>query len=475
MGKLEAFTDGVTQVQAVVADFAPEAVADTIGIPAQAMRQLTRDFANAVSAVCYGRMGVSTQEFGGLCNWLVNTLNILTGNLDSPGGAMFPLPAVDVVDITSMTGQTGNYGRWQSRVSGRSEFSGELPVAVLGEEMLTEGAGQIRAMVTIAGNPVLSTPNGQQMDEAFANLEFMVAVDIYINETTRHAHIILPPTTGLETEHYDVSFHALAVRNTAKFSEALFAPEEGTMADWQILRELRRRMEKGTKREGSKDYFTRFSPKRLIDLAIRYGPYGKKGMKPVVGNGIRLKDVTDNPHGIDLGALVPVLPQRLATTGKRIQLAPEIILSDIPRVRDMLHDAQSAQVNGFDLQLIGRRHVRSNNSWMHNSERLVRGKNRCTLMMNPHDAQIRGFSDGQTVCVTSRVGQVEIPVEITDSIMPGVVSIPHGWGHKRSGVKLAVAREHAGVSLNDLTDDKRLDMLTGNAAFSGVPVRVEAQ
>jgi anaerobic selenocysteine-containing dehydrogenase len=471
MGKLEAFTDGVAQVQAAVADFAPEAVADTIGIPAQAIRQLTCDFAQAESAVCYGRMGVSTQEFGGLCNWLVNTLNILTGNLDSPGGAMFPLPAVDVVSIR----QAGNFGRWQSRVSNRPEFSGELPVAVLGEEMLTEGAGQIRAMVTIAGNPVLSTPNGQQLDEAFANLELMVAVDIYINETTRHAHIILPPTTGLETEHYDVSFHALAVRNTAKFSEVLFEPEEGTMADWQILRELRRRMEKGTKREGSKDYFTRFNPKRLIDLAIRYGPYGKKGMKPVVGNGIRLKDVTDNPHGIDLGALVPVLPQRLATTGKRIQLAPEIILSDIPRVRAMLHDTQSAQVNGFDLQLIGRRHVRSNNSWMHNSERLVRGKNRCTLMMNPQDAQLRSFVDGQAVCVTSRVGQVEIPVEITDSIMPGVVSIPHGWGHKRSGVKLAVAREHAGVSLNDLTDDKRMDVLTGNAAFSGVPVRVEAQ
>jgi anaerobic selenocysteine-containing dehydrogenase len=475
MGKLEVFTDGVTQVQAAVADFAPEDVSDTIGIPAETIRQLTHDFANAESAVCYGRMGVSTQEFGGLCNWLVNTLNILTGNLDSPGGAMFTLPAVDVVGITSLTGQTGNFGRWQSRVSNRPEFSGELPAAVLGEEMLTEGEGQLRAMVTIAGNPVLSTPNGQQLDEAFANLEFMVSVDIYINETTCHAHIILPPTTGLETEHYDVSFHALAVRNTAKFSEALFEPEESTMADWQILRELRRRMEKGTKREGSKDYFTRFSPKRLIDLAIRYGPYGKKGMKPVSGNGIRLKDVADNPHGIDFGALVPLLPQRLMTPGKRIQLAPEIILNDIPRVRDMLHDAKSAQVNGFDLQLIGRRHVRSNNSWMHNSERLVRGKNRCTLMMHPNDAQTRGLADGQAVCVTSRVGQVEIPVEVTDNIMPGVVSIPHGWGHKRSGVRLAIAREHAGVSMNDLTDDKRLDALTGNAAFSGVTVRVEAQ
>lgn len=475
LGKLETFTDGVLQVQTGVADFVPEDVTDTIGISAHTIRQLTRDFAQAESAVCYGRMGVSTQEFGGLCNWLVNTINILTGNLDSPGGAMFTLPAVDVVGITSMTGQVGNYSRWQSRVSKRPEFSGELPSAVLGEEMLTQGEGQLRAMVTIAGNPVLSTPNGQQLDEGFANLEFMVSVDIYINETTRHAHIILPPTTGLEAEHYDVSFHLLAVRNTAKFCEALFEPEEGTMADWQILRELRRRMEKGTKREGSRDFFTRFSPKRLIDLAIRYGPYGKRGMKPVIGNGIRLKDVQDNRHGIDLGALVPLLPQRLGTQGKRIQLAPEIILNDIPRVQDMLHQAQIAQANGFDLQLIGRRHVRSNNSWMHNSERLVRGKNRCTLMMHPDDAQARGLADGQAVCVTSRVGQVEIPIEITDSIMPGVVSIPHGWGHKRHGVQLSVAREYAGVSLNDLTDDKRLDVLTGNAAFSGVPVRVEAQ
>ena len=473
LGKLEAFTDGVAQVQSAVADFAPEDVADTIGIPAATIRQLTRNFAQAESAVCYGRMGVSTQEFGGLCNWLINTINILTGNLDTPGGAMFTLPAVDVVGITTLTGQVGNYGRWKSRVSGHPEFGGELPVSVLGEELLTEGEGQVRAMVTIAGNPVLSTPNGQQLDTGFANLEFMVSVDIYINETTRHANIILPPTTGLETEHYDVSFHALAVRNTAKFSEVLFEPEAGTMSDWEILRELRLRMEKGTKREGTKDYFTRFKPSRLIDLAMRYGPYGNRGMKPVSGKGIKLKDLRDNPHGIDLGALIPLLPERLNTSGKRIQLAPEIILNDVPRIRAKLQEAQSAQANGYDLLLIGRRHLRSNNSWMHNSERLVRGKNRCTLMIHPDDAQSRGLSDGQTVCVRSRVGQVEIPIEVTDSIMRGVVSIPHGWGHKRKGVKLSVAQDYAGVSLNDLTDDKRLDMLTGNAAFSGVPVHIE--
>ncbi|MDQ7028050.1 MAG: molybdopterin oxidoreductase family protein [Anaerolineae bacterium] len=474
MGKLESFTDGVAQVQSAVADFAPEDLAETIGIEAEMIRQVTRDFAQAESAVCYGRMGVSTQEFGGLCHWLINTINILTGNLDSLGGAMFTLPAVDIVDITTKTRQVGSYGRWQSRVSGRPEFSGELPVSILGEELLTEGDGQLRAMVTVAGNPILSTPNGQQLDEGFANLEFMVAVDIYINETTRHANIILPPTTGLETEHYDISFHALAVRNTTKFSEILFEPESDTMTDWEILRELRLRMEKGTKREGSRDYFTRFSPSRLIDLAIRYGPYGNRGMKPVSGEGIKLKDLRDNPHGIDLGALVPVLPQRLVTQGKRIQLAPEIILNDISRVHQHLQDSQMAQANGYDLQLIGRRHIRSNNSWMHNSERLVRGKNRCTVMMHPDDAESHGFADGQAVCVRSQVGQVEIPVEITDTIMRGVVSIPHGWGHNRTGVKLSVAQEYAGVSLNDLTDDKRLDVLTGNAAFSGVPVAIEA-
>ena len=459
LGRLETYIDGIETIQNLVQDFTPESVVPITGISAETIRQIVKDFTSAESAVCYGRVGVSMQAFGGLCTWAINLINILTGNFDEEGGAMFTLPAFDVVGMTSATGQVGNYSRWKSRVRERPEFSGELPVSVLGEEMLTEGDGQIKAMVTMAGNPVLSTPNGTQLDEGFANLEFMVAIDIYINETTRHANIILPTTTGLETEHYDVVFHSLAVRNTAKFSEALFEPEEGQLHDWQILRELRLRMEADTRREGAEDYFTRFSPTQLVDLALKYGSHD-----------VRVRTLRDNPHGEDLGALVSVLPQRLVN--KRINLAPDEIISDVPRLKAELETQVQAKADGFNLMLIGRRHLRSNNSWMHNSERLVRGKNRCTLMMHPHDAQVYNLSDGDCVKVSSRVGEVDIPVEITDNIMQGVVSIPHGFGHNRTDIQLDVASEYAGVSINDLTDDQRIDELTGNAAFSGVPVRV---
>ncbi|MCI0709315.1 MAG: molybdopterin oxidoreductase family protein [Chloroflexi bacterium] len=475
LGRLADFTDGVEQLREIVAPFTPETVTAPTGIPAEDIIQLARNFAAAESAVCYGRVGVSTQEFGGLCNWLINALNIITGNLDCPGGAMFTLPAVDVVGFTSLIGSTGSYGRWKSRVRGLPEFMGELPVAVLGEELTTPGEGQIKAMVTIAGNPVLSTPNGAQVDEGLAGLEYMVAIDIYINETTRHANIILPPTTGLETEHYDLVFHVLAVRNTTKYAGALMPPSDGAMHDWQILQELRQRMQKGTRFEGRQDFFSRFSPSQLIDLAVRYGPYGNWGTPAMIGEGIRLRDLKDNPHGIDLGPLVPVLPQRLTTDNGKINLAPQIFREDVARLIVQMEESRTASANGFDLALIGRRHVRSNNSWMHNSERLTKGKNRCTLLIHSDDAAARNLTDGETVVVQSRVGCLEVEVEITDNIMPGVVSLPHGYGHDRDGVQLTVARQKPGVSINDLTDDQKIDVLTGNAAFSGVMVKVSTK
>ncbi|GAB5490989.1 MAG: molybdopterin oxidoreductase family protein [Phototrophicaceae bacterium] len=459
LGRLEPFIDGTEKIQALVQDFTPEAVAPITGISAENIRKIVKDFVYAESAVCYGRVGVSMQAFGGLCTWAINLINILTGNFDEEGGAMFTVPAFDVVGMTASSGQVGNYSRWTSRVRERPEFSGELPVSVLGEEMLTEGEGQIKAMVTMAGNPVLSTPNGTQLDEGFENLDFMVSIDIYINETTRHANIILPTTTGLETEHYDVVFHSLAVRNTAKFSEALFEPEDGQMHDWQILRELRIRMEEGSGRGGRPDIFTRFSPAQLIDLGLKYGPHD-----------VRVRNLRDNPHGEDLGALTSVIPQRLID--KRIYLAPDEIIADVPRLQAELSSQIEASADGFDLLLIGRRHLRSNNSWMHNVKRLVRGKNRCTMMMNPDDAEKYALNEGDCVTVQSRVGQVDIPIEITEKMMQGVVSIPHGFGHNREDIQLDVASEYAGVSINDLTDDQRIDELTGNAAFSGVPVRV---
>ncbi len=479
-GALAAHADGLDTVQQAVADFTPELVAGPTSIPAEAIRQLARDFAGAETAVCYGRIGVSTQQFGGLCHWLINLLNFVTGNLDSPGGAMFTLPAIDVVGITTMTGQTGHYGRWHSRVRNLPEFGGELPVSALAEEMLTPGEGQIKGMITVAGNPVLSTPNGRQLDEALAGLEFMVAIDIYINETTRHANIILPPTTGLETEHYDLIFHVLAVRNTAKYSPPLLSPAENARHDWQIFQELRRRMvgqplPTRHSPQGKLDFFGRMQPDQIVDLALRFGPYGAHGFnQKKLGQqgkqGLKLPNLKRQVHGVDLGPLQPILLQRLCTPNGRIQLAPELILADLDRVRQTWLNGPT---NDQTLTLIGRRQLRSNNSWMHNSPRLVRGKDRCTLLMHPDDALAHNLTNGMMVKVRSRTGEIQLPLAITETVMPGVVSIPHGWGHDREGVRLGTAVNHPGASINDLTDDQQIDQLTGNAAFCGVPVLVE--
>ncbi|MFL5803298.1 MAG: molybdopterin-dependent oxidoreductase [Roseiflexaceae bacterium] len=478
-GRLAALCNGLDTIAALVAGFPPERVAGATGIAPAEIRRLAHDFATAATAVCYGRVGASTQAFGGLAQWLINVLNIVTGNFDRPGGAMFPKAAFDVVGITSATGQVGHSGRWCSRVRGLAEFGGELPVATMAEEILAEGTGQIKALVTIAGNPVLSTPNGGRLDQALAGLEFMVAIDIYINETTRHANIILPPTTGLETDHYDISFHTLAVRNTAKYSPALFAPAPGMQHDWQILLELRRRLG-GLPADTSNrhdprvklDVFSRMSPDKIVDLALRFGPYGYWGGNQH-GHALSLRKLKRSPHGVDLGPLQACLPERLMTQPRRIELAPAALLQDVPRLERTLLDETTAN-RIYDLSLIGRRQLRSNNSWMHNSVRLVRGKQRCTLLINPQDAAMRGLQHNQQVCVRSRAGQIELPIEISDEMMPGVVSIPHGWGHNRLGVQLATAQQHAGASVNDLTDEQLIDELTGNAAFSGVPVSVQA-
>ena len=473
LGHLASFTKGVETVRNVVAEFPPERVALITGIDADQIRLLAREFAAAESAVCYGRIGVSTQEFGGICQWLIYVLNIVTGNLDRPGGAMFTLPAFDPVSAPKSLAPRGRFARRHSRVRNLPEFAGEFPVATLAEEILTEGEGQVKALVTFAGNPVLSTPNGRELDRAVESLEFMVSIDFYINETTRHAHIILPPTSPLERDHYDIAFHVLAVRNTTKFSTALFQPEADTRHDWQILLELQTRMEQDglTNRVKGKLMKRFLGPERMLDLSLRFGPYGA-GLNPF-SKGLSLKNVKNAPHGIDLGPLKPCLPGRLQTADKCIELAPEAIIKDVARVKARFFDNASADSNGH-LMLIGRRQLRSNNSWMHNSERLVKGKTQCTILMHPTDAAHRELVNGQTVEVRSRVGSIVLPIEVSDEMMPGVVSIPHGWGHDRVGNQLEVAQQHAGESINDLTDNLTVDVLCGTAAFNGTPVTVDA-
>jgi len=473
LGTCEAFTEGLARVREAVAAFPPERVAPLAGVDAGTIRRLAREFAAADRAVCYGRVGVSTQAFGTLACWLVNVLNVVTGRLDAVGGAMFPRPAADL--IGGRFAGRGSVGKWRSRVRGLPAFGSELPVAVLAEEIDTPGPGQVRALVTHAGNPVLSTPNGARLDRALAGLEFMASIDIYLNETTRHAHVILPPTFALERDHYDLAFHGLAIRNTAKFSPAVFPRPAGARHDWEILNDLTWRLGGGpwTARLRARALAAlraTLGPRRLLDYMLRAGPYGA-GLRPF-GGGLTLARLARSVHGIDLGPLEPCLPDRLHTPDRRIRLAPEPMLADLTRLEAL---AKRAPLRDGSLSLIGRRDLRSNNSWMHNSARLVKGRRRCTLLMHPSDAAARGLSDGDPVRVRSRVGAVEVELQLTEDIAPGVVSLPHGWGHARPGTRLAIASAHPGASINDLTDDACVDAASGNAAFSGVAVWVERQ
>lgn len=460
-GKNGPYLEGLQEIEKIVAPYDPEKVAVITGISAVAIEQLAVELAGAEKAVCYGRMGLSTQAHGGLCQWLVNVLNIVTGHFDNEGGAMFTTPAVDL-----MMGENSadDFARWKSRARGLPEFKGELPASVLAEEILHEGEGQIKCLITHAGNPVLSTPNGKQLDKALESLDFMVSIDIYINETTKHADIILPSATGLEVDHYDLVFNSLAVKNNAKYSPALFKPEPGSRYDWQIFKELARRI------SGKTSIFDRFiNPTRLLDLALKIGPYGFFRNFLFLSGGLSLKKLKKNKHGISLGPLKSQLPKVLKTANKKIKLTPKVFLD---RLAEEEFKLMSDKKETGQFLLIGRRHVRSNNSWMHNSERLMKGKNRCTLLMNGDDAKNSEIEEDKNVRVVSKVGEVVLPVEISDEMMPGVVSIPHGYGHGRDGVRMKVAEAHAGVSINDLMDHQQVDKVTGNAAFSGQLVNV---
>ncbi|MEN6669747.1 molybdopterin oxidoreductase family protein [Psychrobacter sp. B38] len=447
----------IERMAAFSEEYTPESVANITGITAVEIKRIVKEFCEAESSVCYGRMGISVQEFGLLSQYLSMVINIVTGRLDEEGGLMFPNPAVDVVN----TSGPGYLGKRHSRVSHLPDFNGEYPVVAMAEEMLVEGEGQLKAFVSVAGNPVLSTPNGEKLDEALSQLEFMVSLDYFVTETSRHANIILPPVSPLERDHYDITFNGFAVHNVAKYSPALFSKNDNEKHDWEIYLGLADRLDKDAPEAIQKErsLIHSFGPTVLLEQGLKYGPYRE----------VTLAALKDNPHGIDLGPLHRMLPEAIKHADKQIHLNVGFYQADLDRVREMMQNYDDQQI-----LLIGRRHVRSNNSWLHNSHRLVKGKPRCTLMLHPDTAQAYGIEDGQDVKVTSRVGSVVVAAEVTDELMPGVVSIPHGWGHGRSGVKQKIAQAHAGVSVNDLTDDTLIDTLSGNAAVNGVPVTLEA-
>lgn len=469
LGAVADFTNGMDEIERLVEDYSPEKVATATGVDAGDLKTLVRGFCSAKSASCYGRVGVSTQRYGSLSQWLITVFNIVSGNLDIAGGSMFSKPAFEVIHANK-SGKKGFADNF-TRVRNLPNFNGEFPVAALAEEITTEGKGQIRALVTSAGNPVLSTPNGNQLDNALKGLDFMVSIDIYLNETTRHADIILPPLTTLERSQYDVAFQALAIRNGAKFSQPVFKPGKQQRSDAQIFMELGWRMQTGNifdKAVGwlKKEIVPRLGSEWIINKRLKQGPYYKS-------HGLDIKKLKRNPHGIDLGPMQACLPGRLFSSDKTINLAPEEFVTGLKKLKDsLMSDDDESSATGFDLRLIGRRDPRTNNSWLHNSYRMVKGKNRCLALIHPLDAASRLLEDGDMAVVSSRVGSIKIPVALSDDMMPGVISIPHGWGHQMDGVELRVAKQHAGVNTNILTDETFLDSLSGNAVLNGIPVSV---
>jgi len=474
LGHLEDRCDGLGELRTLAGQWPPERVAPHAGIEAADIERLAREFAAAPSAVAYGRVGVCQQQTGSLTHWLINALNLVTGNMDRAGGAMFPKPPIDLVALSERLVGKAAWGSYRQRISGLPEFAGELPVAGLADEILTPGPGQVRGMLVYAGNPVLSTPGGARLDEAMEQLEWCVAVDMYVTETTRHADVILPPVAQLERSDVDMVFPSFSIRNQIRYNPAALPKPAGGKDDWEILRELSARLGRGRGGAVSNAVLRLlgplWTPERFADVAIRLGPYGrlKSSRRLDIGK------VKRAAHGIDLGPLQPNLINRLRTNGKRVKLAPRVMLDEAARLQDLAGKREIARSEGFDLTLIGRRSLRSNNSWMHNSPRLMKGADRCTAMLHPDDAAARGLSDGQRVKVASSMGAIEVPLELSDQMRQGVVSIPHGFGHGRADVGWKVAASHAGASVNDITDPAIVDRLTGNAAVNDVPVRLEA-
>ena len=500
LGAAEGLANGLEELERLANEFAPESVAAMTGIDGAMVRRIAHELIDAPTAAVYGRIGTCTQEFGTMSSWLIDVVNTLTGNLDRIGGAMFTRAAAGAANTHGKpgVGRGVRFGRWTSRVRSAGEVFGELPVGVLPEEIETPGDGQIRALITVAGNPVLSNPDSTRLDAALSTLEFMVSVDIYRNETTKHANVILPSPRILTKSHYDMSLYQLAVRNVANWSAPIVEPADGEMPEWEVLLRLaaiglglgpdadidaldeglaRVALEKAVASDEStvcgRDVDEllgmlsgRRGPDRLLDIQLRTGPYGDSfGSTP---DGLTLDVLVDSPHGVDLGALEPRLPEVLRTPSGRIELAPVEIVADVDRLRVALRRASDAST----LLLVGRRHLRSNNSWMHNVRVLVKGKDRCTLHVHPDDAARLALVNGARAHVKSLVGSVSIAVEVTDSVMRGVVSIPHGWGHDHDGTQMTTAARYAGVNTNVLIPGDAFDPLSGNAILNGVRVAV---
>jgi anaerobic selenocysteine-containing dehydrogenase len=496
LGDLAPHIDGLHRMREAAADWSPERVAAVTGVGAERIRALARELASTERAVVYGRIGLCNQEFGSLASWLVDVINILTDHFDNPGGAMFPRPAawsVTVQPIPGLEDGAPEFGRYRTRVRGAKEVLGQVPVSCLAEEIATPGEGRIKALITVAGNPVLSAPAGHKLDEVLPTLDAMIAVDLWLNETTRHADVILPGSSPLEQPHHDDLILNFAINSIANYSAPVFVrPDPDAPEEWEILIRLTG-LCTGTPAEdvdvaaiddGFFDYmaFTQGldgaelrrnyastdltgGPERILDLTLRTGPFGDRyGENP---EGLTLEKLKAQPNGVNFGPMVPRVPEVLGTADKKIRLAPQYLLDDLPRLARRLERAPD------ELVLVSRRHLRSNNSWLHNVAPLMKGRDRCTLLMHTDDATKRSVTTGDRVAVASAGGRIEVPVEVTDEIMPGVVSMPHGWGHGKPGTRMSVANDSPGVNTNILSPPTFIDEPSGNGALNGIPVTVD--
>ena len=478
-GRMAGHINGWDELEPLVKQFDLDRIAEVTTISREDIERIAVEFATAKRPVCYGRTGISMVQFAGLTQWLMQALNVIVGSMDEIGGMMFPKPAIESLPLTN-----SSWDSYRSRVRGRPEFSGEFPLAILGEEIMTPGEEQIRGLLGLAGNMVLSMADGKHSEKALQALEFYVAVDPYLNETTRFADIILPPCGPLEKGHYDMFYHLYDTINWSKYSQPLFITEQSKWTDFEIFTELMGRFAAIRTQNPIKKFLiggahklvrATLTVERIVAIGIRMGPYGK-GMNPFKKDALSLQKLKDNPHGVFLGDLEYTFPEGLYTDDKKINLVPEVFVNDLPRLKAHFVDggmeAEQAE-SEFDLQVISRLTNRTL-GWMHHSHRLIKGKNPCELMINPADAADRGIEADSVVTVTSRAGQVQLPVVLTEDMMPGVVCMPHLWGHNRKNTRQRVANANPGVSMNDITDVTVIDELTGNAIVNGVPVKVAA-
>ncbi|MGQ0620413.1 MAG: molybdopterin-dependent oxidoreductase [Panacagrimonas sp.] len=493
LGRLEPHTNGMPEIAALARSFSMSDLAASCGIDGATIAQIARDFATAPSAACYGRTGSSQQPFGSVTSWLIDVLNAVTGNLDRPGGAMIPMGVTPSIFLNERYQDgVGPHHRWHSRVRGLPECAGQFPAVVLAEEILTPGPGKIRGLLTMCANPVISAPNGPQLSKALAALDFMVAVDVYVGETSRHADLILPGNGHLERSDWPIFTTTLAVRHVAKWVDKVFEPAPGTRSDGEIMLALAARIS-GASEQATDDalagYFlqgaeargalgghtaaqaqdlleARHGSDRIYEILLRSHHFGDHfGARP---DGLTLAKVKAADHGIDLGPLFERLPQALGTPSGKVELAPGLLMDEMPRLRQ----AMAGYMASDRMIMIGRRQLHSINSWMHNIRAFNRGPDKCTALLHPADAGRLQLRAGDKVDITRGDKLITVPVTVSDEIMAGVISLPHGWGHDAPGSRLSYALTRPGVNSNLIASEFDIDVPSGNAVLTGFTVGV---